>query len=122
SIHGWIVHLYWIAPVSATSGCGIFQLCPAGTVWLYSALLLLVQKKLCGTGAGFLTTIVSPTRAVVMWPENMQHGWSMTTSAGFRLASAGLIWAGSNLALGLVLSGRSQTTTFLIPRFFGLTT
>src|SRR5437763_102325 len=76
-IHGWIVHLYSIAPLSATSGCGIFQLCPAGTVWLYSPLLELVQKKLCGTGAGFFTTIVSPTRAVVAWVENMQHGWSV---------------------------------------------
>src|SRR5581483_4698962 len=124
----WIVHLYWIGVLSGTSfhgsaapGAFITHFSIFGTVWLYSPLLVLLQKKLCGTGAEFLTTMVSPTRAQVTRGVNMQHGWSITTSAGLRLASSGKICSGVSLDLGSVSSGRSQTTTFLTPLFFGLT-
>src|SRR5262245_9335954 len=120
-IHGWIVHLYSIAPDSATSGPNL-KLPLAGMFGLCAPLFAVTQKKLCGNAAGFFTTIVSPTRAHVTRSTNMQHGWSITTSAGFRFASPGWISFGTNAAFGFTASfGLSQTITFLTPRVFGLT-
>src|SRR5262245_2027981 len=50
----------------------------------------------------------------------MQHGWSITICAGFRLASSGWIFTFGNSDFGSVSSGRSHTTTFFTPRFFAL--
>jgi hypothetical protein len=81
--------LYWIGRASAFSGLGIFQFAFAAMVGLCVPLFSLSQKKLCANAAGFFTTIVSPTRAQVTRDTNMQHGWSITTSAGLRFVSAG---------------------------------
>src|SRR5437764_13398517 len=114
-IHPWMVHLYWIGGASFTSAAGIFHASIFGTVTLCAPLLALSQKKLCATGAEFFTTIVSPTRATVTRLTNMQHGWSIITSAALRLASSGKILSLGNSDFGSVSSGRRNTTTFLMP-------
>lgn len=67
------MHLYGIQALSAASGPGSLNDCPAGMLTLNAPLFALVQKKLWLIMSVFFISSVSPTRATVTRGMNVQH-------------------------------------------------
>src|SRR5688500_13855513 len=106
-------HLNVSGDGEALSGSVVFEV--FGARLLLNSCPSALKLTLWLTGAEFLNSILSPTRAATTRGMNWQHGWSTAIVFGAAFSSFGWILSCGNGARRSVLSGRSQTTTFFTP-------